>query len=46
MRAFWALSPANWVSPADVRRHLSVHEELVHVTVEIQPASQPMATIP
>jgi len=34
------------VSPADVRRHLSVHEELVHVTVEIQPASQPMATIP
>jgi len=34
------------MSPADVRRHLSVHEELVHVTVEIQPASQPMATIP
>jgi cation diffusion facilitator family transporter len=24
------------VSPAEIRRHLSVHEELVHVTVEIQ----------
>lgn len=27
------------VSPAEVREHLSVHEELVHVTVEIQKAA-------
>jgi cation diffusion facilitator family transporter len=27
------------VSPADVRGHLSIHEELVHVTVEIQQAA-------
>lgn len=27
------------VSPADVRRHLSIHDELVHVTVEIQKAA-------
>lgn len=27
------------VSPAEVREHLSIHEELVHVTVEIQQAA-------
>ncbi|GLQ91223.1 CDF family Co(II)/Ni(II) efflux transporter DmeF [Dyella acidisoli] len=27
------------VSPAEVREHLSIHEELVHVTVEIQKAA-------